>query len=269
MPVKKNDDILLDSMIISHMLIAGGEEFDENSLNPSRYNPKECREIVQKIKKRLDDCDSKLILLDVVEEEVIHMKERDYNKIYTNEDIETALAHIGNFKKIKVDYSNKDIIDAKRLLLAEEHCNWFTGEPLSKIDCILLKIHVTQALLKGQPASLLTEDETLQEATMLEGRGTKEIDGIGANDSEQKERKKLESTRIAQRQAEIDLEKQRETREAALQRIAREEEEKNRLEEERIELKRLEENKLRITYHFCSECGISYTESKECPNCGK
>ncbi|MBC8502044.1 MAG: hypothetical protein H8D35_02825 [Nitrosopumilus sp.] len=260
LPVKNSDDILLDTMMISHILVVKND-YDEDDkdfryLNV-KFNKQESENIVEKIKKRLLKYNSKLILLDRIEKETISMKYTKYNKTYTNENIEDALFEIGNYEKIKVDYLNKEIIDAERIYLEEEYKNPNTAEPLSLVDCILLKVHVTQALL-SRPASLFTSDATLQKATLSEGRGTMGIDGVGIRFGDKEEVKRMEQERLEDQGIEgerLDVEKMKQ----------------ERLDVEKMKQEKLDEknNSLRIRYRLCPKCKINYIEGNKCPKCKK
>ena len=247
-------------MMISHILVVKND-YDEDDkdfryLNV-KFNKQESENIVEKIKKRLHKYNSKLILLDRIEKETISMKDTKYNKTYSNEDIEDALFEIGNYEKIKVDYLNKEIIDAKRIYLEEEYKNPNTAEPLSLVDCILLKVHVTQALL-SRPASLFTSDATLQKATLSEGRGTMGIDGVGIRFGDKEEVKRMEQERLEDQGIEgerLDVEKMKQ----------------ERLDVEKMKQEKLDEknNSLRIRYRLCPKCKINYIEGNKCPKCKK
>ena len=250
LPVKNSDDILLDTMMISHILVVKNDydEDDEDFRYVNvKFNKQKSKNIVEKIKKRLHKYNSKLILLDRIEQETISMKIEKYNKTYTNEDIEDALFEIGNYEKIKVDYLNKEIIDAERIYLEEKYKNPNTAEPLSLVDCILLKVHVTQALL-SHPASLFTSDSTLQKATLSEGRGTMGIYGVGIRFGDKEEVKRMEQERLEDQGIEgekLDVEK---------------------MKQEKLDEKN---NPLRIRYRLCPKCKINYIEGNKCPKCKK
>ncbi len=261
LPVRNNDDILLDTMMISHILVVKNDydEDDEDFRYVNvKFNKQKSKNIVEKIKKRLHKYNSKLILLDRIEQETISMKIDKYNKTYTNEDIENALFEISkNYEKIKVDYLNKEIIDAERIYLEEKYVNPNTGEPLSLVDCILLKVHVTQALL-SHPASLFTSDSTLQKATLSEGRGTMGIYGVGIRFGDKEEVKRMEQERLEDQGIEgekLDVEKMKQ----------------EKLDVEKMKQEKLDEknNPLRIRYRLCPKCKINYIEGNKCPKCKK
>jgi hypothetical protein len=147
--VKQNDDILLDSMIIHHILEGG--------------------EIVKNLKETVN-ANSKLILLDRVNEEFKNMEQKEYRKTYTDENIIKKLSEVRVIEKINIDYENKEIIQAKTMYQSEKYHDVY-GENLSYVDYILLQVHVTQSLL-SRPASLLTEDWGIIRAAEKEGRTT-------------------------------------------------------------------------------------------------
>ena len=258
--VKKNDDILLDSMIISHILmVKGGFEY-KNQLFSWKHNLEISKDVVQKIKNRLDKYNSKLILLDIVERETINMMKKEYQKKYDNEYVENALLEIGQVKKIFLDDLKELATNALFIFDTQPH-DCPNGGALSYVDCVLLKIHVTPQLWT-KPVSLLTEDECLQKAAFTEGRETNGIEDVGVTFSQKKEWEEIERFKTIQKRTER-LENERLENE----RLENERLENERLENERLENERLD--KLKTKYYFCSTCRISYSESKECPKCGK
>jgi len=150
LPVEKSDDILPDTMIIHEILIGG--------------------DVVKILQKRLREYDSKLILFDRVVKETKNMEKKEYNRIYTIDEIEETVEKIVPCEKKQVDYTHPEIIKAQdlydtRMNLGSDY------EDLSYVDCILLKVHVTQALLT-RPASLLTRENALGRVAKSEGRKT-------------------------------------------------------------------------------------------------
>ena len=275
-PVHRNDDILLDTMMIIHLLrVKEGKEY-EDPLLPWKHNLEISKNVVQTIKKRLQEYDSKLILLDRVEEETITVMERETDKICDTEYVKNTLLEMGDFKKIFYEDSKELIRDASFIYDTQPYvCP--NGGTLSDVDCLLLKIHVDQHLLT-KPASLLTEDVCLQNAAFSEGRETNGIEDVGVTFSQKKkwdevERFKTIEKRTAERLENERLENERlENERLENERLENERLENERLENERLENERLENERLekfRIKYYFCSMCRIGYSESKECPKCGK
>jgi len=286
-PVKESDDILLDSMMIGHMLMAKWQYELKDQHYHWKHNLENSKYIVQKIKDRLSKCKSKskLILLNIIEEETIDMKKRKYGITYSEKDIENVLSEIGDFEKVFVEDSPILIREVLSLYDAQSY-DCPNGGILSPQDCYLLKIHVTQPqYLLTRPASLLTEDECLQKAALTEGRETKGIDDVGVTYIQKKEWDKLERIRIIQEKSrkqtgEVQLKSRKQTEEVQLKSRKQTEEvqlksekleKSEKIESERIERERFEKEKKKLTttYHLCSECRISYTEENECPNCGK
>ena len=247
-PVNEKDDILIDTMIINHILFALGEEFDEeeynknNPRNPSQYDLEHSRYVVQTIKERLE-CGSKLILLDHVQNEIIDVKKRRYKKTYTKSQIEDALKKIGKCDTVTV-YEEVMLEDAYCLYHKKTYHKWLTHEPLSLVDCILLKVHVTQGLMDTtSTVSLLTEDRPLQVACESEGRETRGIYGVGTSFSEESElMKKYNDVMHKEKTEEI------------------------RKQKEEIRKQTEAEYKEKLMC-FCPGCGQKQTRKKECLNC--
>ncbi len=244
-PVNEKDDILIDTMIINHILFALGEEFDKeeydknNPYNPSQYDLENSRYVVQTIKKRLE-CGSKLILLDYVQNEIIDVKKRRYKKTYTKSQIEDALKKIGKCDTVTV-YEEEMLEDAECLYRNKTYHKWLTHEPLSPVDCILLKVHVTQGLMDTtSTASLLTEDQPLQNACKSEGRETRGIDCVGNSFSEESELMKKHNDEVYK--------------------------EEIRKQKEEIRKQKEAEYKEKLMC-VCPGCGQKQTRKKECLNC--
>lgn len=250
-PVLESDDILIDTMMISQILQVKWqyELIDQHfrwkhNLEISTYN-------VQKIKGRLDKHNSKLILLNIIEDETIDMKLRTYGITYSENDIEDALSAIGDCHKVFVNDSPK-LIDQALDLHKNQDYDCPKGK-LSREDCFLLIMHVTQPQrLLTRPASLLTEEECLQIASNVEGRQTKGIEDVGVTYSQKKEWEKLEQEKLYK---EKKLEREKLYKEKKPKR-------------EKLYKEKAEKKKLTKKSNFCPGCEISFSKGKECPNCG-
>lgn len=148
-PVKKSDDILLDTMIIHEILVGG--------------------DIVELLQNRLRKYDSKLILLDRVTKEVKNMEITKHNRIYTMDEIEEAVEKVGPCEKITVNRAHPEIIKAKDLYDEDAMYVGHDADDLSETDWILERVHITQVFLT-RPASLLTRENALSSVVKSEGR---------------------------------------------------------------------------------------------------